>query len=139
MEKIEYLFSHMIIIFAAALAFACPSENEFSKIHHLENYRSYIHMPIADRTSAPPEMLRRYLSRLDNRRDYEPYTPSHSEKTIIKNGFALLPERTRSVLQKRLVGIYFIKNFTGNGLSDWVLDQSGAVFVFFVFNPSAFG
>jgi len=131
--------SSQIISLTAVLTFACTTVHELPKIHQLENYRSDIHMPLPDRTHAPPEILLRYLRKLDNKRDYELYMPSRYEKTIIRNAIALLPKREKSVLQNRLIGIYFIKNFTGNGLCEWVLDRSGMVYIFFVFNPSAFG
>ncbi|MCX5797492.1 MAG: hypothetical protein NTY77_18525 [Elusimicrobia bacterium] len=36
------------------------------------------------------------------------------------------------------MGVYFVKNFTGNGMSDWLLDESGQVYAWLVLNPAAF-
>jgi len=107
------------------------------KIHRLDSYRFDKNSSFISRVSMPPPLVLDYLKKLDSRSDYEPYLPGKREKHAMEKGFALLPELNREVLEKRLIGVYFIKNFTGNGLCEWVMDRDGRVFVFLVFNPSS--
>ncbi len=129
----------ILILLSAILSGACNSAQESIRVHKSENYKFDKNISIAHRTSAAPDFLLEYLKKLDSQPDYQVYMPSPGEMKIIKNAFSLLPEVVKAMLQQRLIGTYFIRNFKGNGLCDWVLDQSGTVYVYFVFNPASLG
>jgi len=74
---------------------------------------------------------------MDSREDYHSYKPNRREVRRIRQALAALPPLTRSVLRERLLGLYFIRNFMGGGLTDWVVDSSGGMYVFMVFNPES--
>ncbi|OHD65109.1 MAG: hypothetical protein A2176_02525 [Spirochaetes bacterium RBG_13_51_14] len=86
----------------------------------------------------PPDTVLKYLQKLDNRPDYRPVLPGRREMHILKAALGLLPVRTRHVLQNRLLGIYCINDFTGNGLTEWVADERGTIHTFMVLNYSVF-
>ena len=88
--------------------------------------------------AAPPPVVLNYLMKLDNRTDYEPYAPGGNEMKIIESAVASLPPKHTEVLKKRLIGIYFIRNFFGNGLADWVVDPHNTVYTILVFNAGVF-
>ena len=127
------------VCMTSALAAACRSSEGDARIHQFENYSFDRHARPPSRAGMPPRMVLGYLQRLDNRTDYAPYLPSDAERAVVGDAYRILPERTKSVLENRLIGIYFIKNFTGNGLCEWVVDRRGKVYIFLVFNPRALG
>ena len=85
-----------------------------------------------------PDFLLAALKRMDDKTGYRAYTPSAAEKRLVLEHLAALPARMRQAFQERLLGIYFVDNFTGNGMSNWVLDESGRVHAWLVINPAAF-
>ncbi len=102
----------------------------------LGNYSFDPKSPIIQRATLPPDFVLRYLKELDGKEDYIPYLPQPAELEAIDREFSRLPGLHRQILKKRAVGIYFIKNFTGNGLTEWVLDKDDNIYFFMVFNYS---
>ena len=41
-------------------------------------------------------------------------------------------------LEERFIGLYFVENLMGNGLTDWVLDDEGRVYTYMILDPAAF-
>jgi hypothetical protein len=94
--------------------------------------------PLENRIGPCPGFLVEFMKSMDNKTDYQPYTPTPQETELIRGYLATLPAPMRQAYQERLVGIYFVKNFTGNGMSDWLMDEAGQVYAWLVLNPAAF-
>ena len=94
--------------------------------------------PLESRIGPCPGFLVDFMKNMDNKTDYQSYTPTPQETELIRGYFAALPAPMRRAYQERLVGIYFIRNFTGNGMSDWLMDEAGQVYAWLVLNPAAF-
>jgi len=47
----------------------------------------------------------------------------------------MLPPLHKKVFQERLLGLYFIKDFMGSGMTDCVLDDNGNFYFIMLFNP----
>lgn len=135
---------------AAALLLLCPllagakmtlrekREALSPRSSHLENYTFDAKTSLEMRLQPCPEFLLAALKELDGKSDYEAYAPTPAERTQIAQALASLPAGMRSVLKQRLVGIYLIKNLTGNGLSYFVIDEKGRVYSALVINPVGF-
>jgi hypothetical protein len=134
-KKISILATLLVLTVATA---GCATADLLQPVHRLGSFRFVRGSPLMSRMSAPPPVVLGHLRRLDRRDDYEPYIPDRNETLEMERAFTLLPVRSRNVLNDRLIGIYFISNFTGNGLCEWVMDSDGKAYVFFVFNPSSF-
>ena len=78
------------------------------------------------------------LKELDGREDYRAYVPSADEKAQVIEVLGTLPAGMRRALQRRLIGIYFIENFMGNGLAGWVKGKDDEVYAWLVINPVGF-
>jgi len=78
------------------------------------------------------------MKKVDERSDYEPYAPTPEEAQLLAGYLATLPPGLRRALDERLVGVYFIKNFLGNGLTDVALDENGEVYAIIILNPAGF-
>lgn len=107
-------------------------------VHSFASYRFRPDSPLAARTAEPPAVLLDYLKKLDKCPEYEPYLPGKKELETVSQALSKLPPLHREVMRSRLIGIYFIKNFRGSGLTDWVVDPENNVYAIMVFNASIF-
>lgn len=105
-------------------------------IHRFEHYRFNSLAPISARVSLPPDIVLHYLRDLDGRPDYSGYVPAGDSIRALEKAISLLPPLCRSLLNRRLLGIYFIPGFMGSGLTEWVVDDNGEVYAFMVLNKS---
>lgn len=126
-----------IIIFLFFLSISgCVCSNRPEPIHRFKNYRFNSLDPITARVTQPPDMVLHYLRELDNRPDYSGYVPDKDALLVLEKAFNELPPLCRSLLNQRLLGIYFIPGFMGSGLTEWVVDGRNDVYAFMVLNPS---
>jgi hypothetical protein len=93
--------------------------------------------PLLARVKAMPPSVLEDTRRLDENPGYTPYTPTDKEMVIIRDSIDLLPPLTKRVLQQRMVGIYFIRDFLGSGLTNW-FSEKGEVYTYMIFNPDVF-
>jgi hypothetical protein len=103
--------------------------------HQFKNYTFDPESNLISRVTEAPVFVLTHLRELDNRQDYTSYIPDKRETRIIQHYLNLLPELTTDVLSERLLGIYFINNLLGSGLTDWVINGKGDFYIFMVFNP----
>ena len=136
--KNKYLIASGLIIIGCVLYSGCESNIRRDPVHLLGSYRFDEDSSLVSRVTAPPPMVLNYLMKLDGRIDYEPYAPDGKEMKIIESAIASLPAQHEKILKKRLIGIYFIRNFFGNGLADWVVDPQNTVYTILVFNSGVF-
>lgn len=90
--------------------------------------------PFLDRLNWKSREVLRYLRDYDDRPDYTIYEPSPHEKKLISRFFKRLPVAYKMAIQKHLTGFYFINNFWGNGLTEWVVDNNNHIYAFVAFN-----
>lgn len=94
---------------------------------------------LADRIKIIPKYLLELWSDQDKYFDdiinYKEYKLSANEKKIVIENIDLLPAKTKAVLKEKLVGIYFIKNFIGGGLTEWVVDKNNELYCYIIINP----
>jgi hypothetical protein len=100
-----------------------------------ENYTCDFTIPAADRIYEAPVFLLDYLMEMDNVTDYKPYFPSEIEQEIFEDYFRLLPELNKNIMEQWLVGIFFIENFIGSGMADYVLDENDELYTIMILNP----
>ena len=123
------------IIFLLACVSSCFHGKGLEPVHRLENYSFNNHSPVSSRISLPPDIVLHHLRQLDNRPDYTGYVPTRQELAGFEKAISMLPVLNRSMLEKRLLAVYFIPNFMGSGLTEWVLDRKDEVYGFMVINP----
>ncbi len=133
----DNLFSALACVTVFFLCSSCD-KGRLPDVHLLESYRFSEDTSLISRVSPPSPVILEHLKKLDKRPLYAPYIPNASEMRIIEKSLEILPRLTRSVLQRHLIGIHFIDDFTGNGLTEWVTDTKGKVYAIMVFNPSVF-
>ena len=107
-----------------------PSKN-------LRSYKFDSAAPLIARVKPAPEFLINALRRMDLVDGYSSYAPTPEELALIEKYLTLLPKSHQELLKSRLIAIYFVNNFMGSGLTDYVLDERGYLFAIMAFNPDA--
>ena len=77
--------------------------------------------PLSARISAAGDRELAYLRAIDNRPDYSGHVPSALELGLIMDEYASLPDGIRLVLDSSVVGILLVDHFTGNAMSDFLV------------------
>lgn len=137
-----FAFIFLISIFSLSSSALIDKEEKVKKKLRKEPYRILNNFnfsenkKIISKIDLPPAFVLRYLKELDGKDDYIPYMPDAHQKKMIDSLIKRLPVLHQKVFQKRLIGIYFVKNFTGNGFTEWVLDENDHIYFFMVFNYS---
>lgn len=83
------------------------------------------------------DILDRLMS-MDSRADYTGHELTNEEKELFLNYYQLLPQAIKTVLSKKVLAIYFIKNFIGGGMTDIAFDSTGNAVNILYFNPEIF-
>lgn len=102
---------------------------------NLSNYQFSDSSPLLSRVKKAEPFVLEYLQNMDGRPDYSVYDPTPKERKMIGEALAQLPPLTKKVMQEKCVGIYFINNLYGSGLSDWLVDGRGEIYTILVLNP----
>lgn len=134
----------LIIILTFLIPYACSSaekrRNEIINdgIHHIRNYSFNPYSDIISRIKSLPEKHLKKLMELDNRKDYSPYRPTRNELKLFREYFSQLPALNRKTMMETTVAIYFVKNFMGGGMSDFIAGHNNQVFTILYINPDIF-
>lgn len=107
-------------------------------VHSLQSYSFIPAYSLAEISNKPSLVIMNYLKELDNREDYEAYELSELEKKTLNDELAKLPGLTQKILKERTVGIYFVKNLWGSGITDYIINSNGEIYTFIAINPALF-
>ena len=105
---------------------------------HAENYKLDPSSSLESRMGPPPDFLLEWLRKYDGVPGYKSYAPSPEQKKLTAGFLEKLPSKMRAAFKERLLGIYFVENFTGNGMSDLALGSGGKKYAWMVVNPAGF-
>jgi len=134
----------MIILLTFIIPYACTSaekrRNEIINdgIHHIKNYSFNPYSDIISRIKPVPAGHLKKLMDLDKRKDYSSYRPSRYELRLFREYFNQLPALNKKTMMETTVAIYFVKNFLGGGMSDFVAGHDNKVFTIMYINPEIF-
>lgn len=102
---------------------------------HLESYSYDLSSPFLDRVYDAPDFLLTYLKNMDGVDNYTPYSLSSVEQLMLEQYFQLLPELNRRIMEEKIIGIYFVQNFIGTAMADYIFDEEGNLYNIFIINP----
>ncbi|MBN1500128.1 MAG: hypothetical protein JW982_08235 [Spirochaetes bacterium] len=131
-------------IFIAGMFFlvvGCTSAStKFNSDPQKLSFYSYdFNSELADRIKICPDSMLNSLMQFDRKTNYFNYTLSPEEKQTVTDYIELLPELYKKILKEKLIGIYFVENFTGNGLTNNIYNDKGEQFYYIVFNKTTVG
>jgi len=130
----------LCISLAVAFLTCIVVKNRHAKIdpvHYLKNHEFDKSVPIEKRTGEIPGVILAHMRELDGRSDYKGYTPDSSDMKEIARSLDNIPLLAKTVLAERLIGIYFIRDMIGSGLTEWVIGNDNMFYGFIVINPGS--
>ncbi len=105
-------------------------------LRKLESYNFDPDSSLIERVKTTPDFVLNAWAEFDQKDDYTSYTPNREELHMIGKCLDGLPPLHGAVLKERLVGIYFINNFIGSGMADWLFDEEGDLYCYMGFNTA---
>jgi len=106
--------------------------------HNVADYKFDPASTLESRIQVIPDSTLKLLMQFDQRNDYQAYMPTAGEMKMFEEYCKILPPVNRQVMQSSLVRIYFIKNFIGAGMADFVLSKDRRVYTIVYINPAVF-
>ena len=106
-------------------------------IHRLSSYTYSSSAPLSSRVTEAPIQVMEHLRKLDDRPDYASWIPDEKERVRINRALSDLPSAIKHTLSDRTIGIYFVKDFLTYGLTEWIVDEEGKMYIFMVFAKRA--
>jgi hypothetical protein len=134
----------LLLFYTFIILISCSSKKTIENIRseipakNFSNYQFDVNSNLIDRVSSSNELVLNYLKNMDGDENYTYYDLSEREKALLKEYLELLPEVYQEILRKKLVGIYFVNDFLGSGLSDEMCSENGDFHYLLVFNPIIF-
>ena len=95
--------------------------------------------PVASRVGEAPAVLLDYLRKMDGNPAYTAYGPTEAEWALFADYYATLPPPFKRTMESKLLGVYFVDNFAGGGMSDYVFREDGAMLVILILNSRVLG
>ena len=92
-------------------------------------------MPVSERLLIAPQIIIDSLNDYDKVDNYSPHKLNDNEKQLFMNYFDLLPAGLQKAIVEKVIGIYFIDNFLGGGMTLQVYDNNGNMNIALFFNP----
>lgn len=139
MEKRSLLLLALPLLFCGHLA--CAKKKAQAELPEMGRIALYGHTPgssLEDRIKLMPPRLLELYRQMDARPDYRAYAPAPADKALVLEYLRLMPPAVERVFREKCVGLYFVEGFTGNGMTNWVLDEKGALYFHMTLNPAAF-
>ena len=127
----------IFFIIVAFSLFSCNSQpgNNLNPTQKLENYNGNTGFSIEERILPAPDIIIKSLNKMDNVNIYASYELNGNEKQLFLGYYNLLPPKYKNIIDEKVIGIYFVNNFLGGGMTEAVFDNSGAMYMVLFFNP----
>ncbi len=106
--------------------------------HNVSNYKFDPASKLDSRIQIIPDSTLKLLMEYDQKNDYQPYLPTISEMKMFTEYCKAIPPVNREIMQSSIVRIYFIKNFLGAGMADYLLSEDRRVYAILYINPQVF-
>jgi hypothetical protein len=91
--------------------------------------------PVSERIGAAPELLLGYLREVEGNPSYASYAPTEAERGLFSSYYERLPPKFKAAFESQVLGVYWISNFKGGGMSDYVFEKDGTSRLILILNP----
>jgi hypothetical protein len=132
---------YIIPILTILFLFSCGTETGSEKqeilslpFKQLKNYYYDFKIPVEERIREAPQFLLDQLMEWDNTDDYIQYMPTEREWSAFRKYINILPDKNLSVLEKKLVNVYFVDNFKGSGMAEYIFDENEELYCILIIN-----
>jgi hypothetical protein len=127
-----------IIIFILVFSFfscSCQQNQNVHPFQQIENYNGDVTLPINERLMTAPQKIIGFLNDFDKVDFYSNYELLEEEKHLFMDYYNLLPTNYKGIISEKVIGIYFISNFLGGGMTLPVFDKNENMYMVIFFNP----
>jgi hypothetical protein len=124
-----------LFVLSVLLWVSCSTEPWYIRKMHPSGHQDLRKLPLSERLAPAPEYLLEGMMELDQRDDYRSYSLSLEERAQLERIVNFLPQRLQNALTENLLCFYFVENFAGAGMADWVLAEDDKVAHYFLLNP----
>jgi hypothetical protein len=113
-----------------------------AKRSSFQRLQSNLSVPLEKRIQKIPDdflkMTRDYDRSIgiDNAERYAAREISADQLKLFQSYIDLLPPVYRKVFSSKLLAVYFIDNFSGAGMTEWVIDREGRTYYYLILNSS---
>jgi hypothetical protein len=125
----------------------CGAEGDFEdpalqeKLKLFQRFEANLARPLTERVQAMPQDFLQSIADYDKsigirNTDYKAHALSPAEMTMFAEYIKLLPEKYQTTFSSKLLAVYFIDNFAGAGLTDWVVDKDGKFYYYVILNSA---
>lgn len=133
--KNRIIYKITLILFTTFVSCKSQVKNQLDPVHKLENYSFNKKSSLLDKIQPTPGFVLDYLIYLDSKSNYRDYKLSQKETEIMSEHLSLIPGSYKEILRERLIGIYFIENFWGGGMTDFVVGTNNDIYTIIYLNP----
>ncbi|RPJ04993.1 MAG: hypothetical protein EHM28_12995, partial [Spirochaetaceae bacterium] len=103
---------------------------------HAENYSFDLTSDLSSRVKIAPDFLINYLEIGDSTDRYDKYTLSVEDALLVEIYLTAIPAKFQDMMKQKCIGLFFVKDFMGGGMTDFVFDKSGNMYVYMILNPA---
>ena len=127
------IFVYLLLFFL----FSCNRGNgeNLHPFQKVDNYNGNVNSSIEERLLNTPPIIVDYLNEYDNVSIYSSYELDNNEKQLFMDYFNIIPSKYRNIISEKVIGIYFINNFLGGGMTFPVFNNKGNMYIVLFFNP----
>ncbi|PKM97057.1 MAG: hypothetical protein CVU79_10415 [Elusimicrobia bacterium HGW-Elusimicrobia-3] len=130
----------LALALAPLLLAACSKKAPVQAVPEMARLETFAYAPGAgfeSRIGPMPERLLEIYREIDGRTDYRNYAPTAADKALVLEYLRLMPPALERVFREKCVGLYFVENLQGNGVTSWVVDREGTLYFHMTLNPAA--
>jgi len=140
--KIKFTGKILNLLFLVFLTGSC-ADNKILALRSIESQplkKLALHSVNLDREFTgrivqAPAVIVDSINKMDSTGEYSNCRITSNEKTLFSKYYNLLPAEYRELMEKKVIAVYFIKNFKGGGMTDCVFDQNGEMYIALYLNP----
>jgi hypothetical protein len=130
MKKVYYV----LLIFLSIISCKTADSVLNNPYKDIENYNGDVSLSISEKLIMPNQFVIEFLNKMDKTDVYLGYELNGSEKSIFLQYFNMLPKKYQEIINEKVMAIYFINNFQGAGMTDYVLDKDKNMYITLYFN-----
>ena len=125
------------VVLLVFFLFSCKSQQNrnLHPFQRIENYNGNVNLTIEDKLLNTPKIIIDIINNMDHVDYYSSYELDNHERELFLNYFNFLPKKYKEIIEEKVVGIYFVNNFLGGGMTTAIFDKAGNMYIAMFLNP----
>jgi len=124
----------VILVFSLISCKSNQTSDNLSPIQIMENYNGNSSFNIRDKLLSAPDIIINSLNEMDNANNYFSYKLNDYKIHLFLEYYEYLPLKYKKIITEKVIGIYFIDNYSGGGMTLPVFVNNGDMYMVLFFN-----